>query len=87
MAIADAKFLVEVYVPKSWIDRVPAQKDRLRIAAADIEAEGISIRYDGALIVSEDETCFFVFEADSADAVAAAGRRAGLRFERIVRAV
>jgi hypothetical protein len=87
MAIADGKFLVEVYVPKSWTDRVPAQGHRLRTAAADMVTEGISIRYVEALFVSEEETCFFVFEAASAEDVAEAGRRAGLGFERIVRAV
>jgi hypothetical protein len=87
MAIADGKFLVEVYLPKSWVDRIPAQDDRLRTAAAGMEAEGISIRYVEALFLSEDETCFFVFEADSVDAVAEAGRRAELRFERIVHVV
>jgi hypothetical protein len=87
MGNADGKFLVEVYVPRSWFDRVPAQDDRLRTAAANMGAEGIPIRYIEALFVSEDETCFFVFEADSPEAVAEAGRRAGLSFERIVRAV
>jgi hypothetical protein len=34
-----------------------------------------------------DETCFVVFEAEAADVVAEAGRRAGLAFERIVAAI
>ncbi|MGH2787850.1 MAG: nickel-binding protein [Actinomycetota bacterium] len=87
MAVAARKFLVEVYFPKSWIDRMPVQVDRLRSATADMEAEGVSVRYVEALFVSEDETCFYVFEAASGEDVAEAGRRAGLEFQRIVRAV
>jgi hypothetical protein len=37
--------------------------------------------------VPGDETCFVVFEADAAETVEEAGRRARLAFERIVPAI
>jgi hypothetical protein len=38
-------------------------------------------------LLPEDETCFHVFDATSADAVGEVGRRAGLNWARIVPAV
>jgi hypothetical protein len=39
------------------------------------------------VFVPEDETCFYVYEADSADDVLDAARRAGLSSERVVEAI
>jgi hypothetical protein len=44
------------------------------------------IRYLRSVLVRADETCFHLFDAVSADAVAEVARRADLRYERIVEA-
>jgi len=40
-----------------------------------------------SIYIPNDEVCFLVFDAISADAVADACTRAGIRFERVVEAV
>jgi hypothetical protein len=40
-----------------------------------------------AIFVPEDETCFFLYEAGSADVVRAAAARAGLRSGRVTEAL
>ena len=39
------------------------------------------------IFVPEDETCFVLLQAHSAEAAGEAARRAGLRFERVAEAV
>lgn len=45
------------------------------------------MRYRRALLVREDDTCFHLLEAPSAEAVIEASMRAGLEFERIVEVI
>jgi hypothetical protein len=45
------------------------------------------VRFLQSIFVPEDEICFYLYEARSADAVCEAASRAGLRFERITEAV
>ncbi len=65
-----AEFLVELYVSR-------ADARGLRRAA---EAFETTVR---SIFVPEDELCFLLVEAASADDVRDAARAAGLRFERI----
>ena len=48
---------------------------------------GTPVRYLRSLFVPDDETCFLLYEAASAEAVRETVRRAGLAFERITEAV
>lgn len=52
-----------------------------------MRAEGIPVRFVRSIFVPEDESCFYLFEAPSAEAVRQAVHRARLRFDRIVEAV
>jgi Nickel responsive protein SCO4226-like len=77
------RFLAETYVPRSRA----GDSSRARAAAEQLSREGISVRHVRTTHLPEDETCFHVFEATSADAVGEVGRRAGLNWARIVPAV
>jgi len=81
-----ADFLVEVYTPR--LDEAALAKlvARLETAAEAMSAE-IPLTYLRSIHVPEDETCFHLFEAKSAEVVREAGRRAGLTFDRITEAV
>jgi hypothetical protein len=47
----------------------------------------IPVTYVRSIHVPEDETCFHLFEAESAEVVYEAGRRTGLTFDRVAAAV
>jgi hypothetical protein len=77
------EFLAEVYVAESDAASVERGAELARKGAEHAVSTGASVRYVRTIFVPEDETCFYLYEAPSADAVLEAGRRAGLTFERI----
>lgn len=80
-------YLVEAYVARSRADDACQAALRAGTAAEQLSREGTPVRYVRTTFVPEDETCFHVFEAQSAEAVGEVGRRAGLGWARIVPAV
>jgi hypothetical protein len=78
-------YLVEAYLPATTdLDDVDQRATR---AAQDLSATGSIVRFVRSIYIAEDETCFLVFDAASADAVRLASNRAELRPQRIVEAV
>ena len=75
------RYLAEVYTPNGG-DAVA----RTRADAATLARSG-SVRYVRAILVPEDETCFHVLDAASADIVDGAAREGSVRVERIAAAV
>ena len=57
------------------------------LAAGQTSQDGGPVRLLGAVVVPEEETCFWLYQAPSAGAVRAAMTRAGLRPEWITQAV
>ena len=82
-----AEFLVELYVSRSDAEEAARSSGRVRLAAEELTREGTAVRYVRSIFVPEDETCFVLCEAASADAVYETARRAALTFERIAEAV
>ena len=82
-----AEFLVELYVARGDSAAVEGGAERARAAAEKLTDEGEPIRYVRAIFVPEDETCFFLYEAESVDAVREATRQAGLSSVRITEAL
>lgn len=80
-------YLIEAYLPQSSSAEAREAGRRARAAAAGLAREGMQIRYVRTTFLPDDETCFHVFEAVSADAVVKVSRRAGLGHTRIVRAI
>ena len=73
-----ADFLVEVYTPKLDGAALAKLVVRLETAAEAMSADGFRVRYLRSIHVPEDETCFHLFAAESAEIVREAGRRAAL---------
>jgi hypothetical protein len=78
-----SEFLVELYIPRTATAAVRDAIVRARRAAVDLTADGTSVRFLHFIVVPEDETCLFLFEAASADAVLETAHRAGLSFDHI----
>jgi ubiquinone/menaquinone biosynthesis C-methylase UbiE len=79
-----AEFLVELYLSGADADGVDRETRRARCAAAALTAEGRSVRLVRSIFVPEDETCFLLVEADTAEAVHEAANRAAVPFERVL---
>ena len=81
-----ADFLVEVYTPRLDGAALAKLVARLKAVAETMSAE-TPVTHLRSIHVPEDETCFHLFEAESAEVVYEAGRRAGLTFDRVAAAV
>jgi hypothetical protein len=83
------EFLAETYTPRDAAatgDAAPRTGDIAR-AADQPSGPGGPVCFLGAIVVPEEETCFWLYQAPSADAVREAMTAARLRPERITRAV
>jgi len=80
-------FLAETYLARPDRTRAQEHAQRARVAAQELAKQGTPIRFVRSIYVPDDEVCFFVFDAISADAVEAACARAAVRFERVVEAI
>jgi hypothetical protein len=78
-------YLVECYLPRAGVARDAGR--RVRLAAEGLSRDGVAVRYLRMTLLPDDETCFYLFEADSPDAVEEVSRRADLRRFRVVSAV
>jgi hypothetical protein len=82
-----ADFLAEVYTPKLDDAALANLVARLEAAVEATSADGSRVRYLRSIHVPEDETCFHLFESESAEVVWEAGRCAGFVFDRVSAAV
>lgn len=81
-----AEFLLELYVSSFDGDLVGRGIERASEEAERLSREGRPVRLLRSIFVPEDETCFHLYEADSAEDVREAARRADLPFERVAKA-
>ena len=81
------KFLVELYLPDNGTDAAAATAERARAAAAELAGQGAPVRYLRMLYVPDDETCFLLYEAASAELAGEASRHAQIAYERVLEAV
>jgi hypothetical protein len=82
-----AEFLLELYVSKTDTSVVERGREAARRAANDLTRQGTPVRFLLSIFVPGDETCFFLYEAESADVVREAARRAALPHGRVAEAV
>jgi Protein of unknown function (DUF4242) len=81
------EYLLELYVARADAAAVEQGAARVRRAAEDYSREGTPVRYLRSIYVPDDETCFLIFEAPSAEAVREVARRAPLSFEHVAAAI
>lgn len=80
-------YLVEAYMPRSHAQEARAAARRARAAAEELSREGVPIHYVRTTFLPDDETCFHLFEAASAEVVEEASSRAELGRARVVPAI
>jgi hypothetical protein len=74
------------YLVESYVAGTPAAVEDARARARRTAELGDRVRYVRTTFLPGDEIVLHLFEAPSASALDEAGRRAALRFERIVEA-
>jgi hypothetical protein len=77
------RYLAEFYLPGRGVDLADLAR-RARASAEQSSRSGPAVRFVSAIHAPEDESCFAIYDADSAAGVTAAGSLAGLVFDRIV---
>jgi hypothetical protein len=81
------EFLVETYATRESHSSLAKRVGELARAAERVsESEQADVRLLGAVSAPEEETCFYLYQSVSADAVREAARSAGLQPERITKA-
>ena len=80
------RYLVELYLSRTGSAGIEAAAGRARAAADELTREGTAVTYLRSIFVPEDETCFYLYEAASAEAVAEASRMAEMPIARILEA-
>jgi hypothetical protein len=82
-----SNYVVETYLSSGEARQRLAREALARSAAAELTGQGVTVRFEFALHVPEDETSFYIFDAPSAHQAALAAQRAGLDPIRVVEAV
>jgi hypothetical protein len=77
------EFLVELYVSCTETNGVEHRAERAQRAAAELTAAGTPVRFVRSIFVPTEETCLFLFEAESVDDVREAASRAALPFDHV----
>jgi hypothetical protein len=78
------EYLLELYVSRTDDHAVEQSVERMRLA---LEQQGTPVRYLRSIFVPDDETCYLLFEAASAEAVREAALLAGLPFAHVAAAI
>lgn len=82
-----ASFLLETYSSHPVPAELAVLTGRARAAAEAAVREGIEIRHVRSFFAPDDDICFHIFEAPSAEAVARASELANLDHERITEVI
>jgi hypothetical protein len=77
-------YLVETYLSNGKAGERAARERRACSAAEELTRERTRIQFERSIHIPEDETCFFVFSADSGADVARVAQRAQLEPIRVV---
>ena len=77
------EYLLEFYVPRDDGRGVSDDEQQARAAAEELTRRGTAVAYRRSIFVPAEETCFLLFEAESADAVRDAATLAALPCGRI----
>jgi hypothetical protein len=78
-----AEYLVELYLSRDNQAALESAERQACRAAEELTRGGTAVRYVRAIFVPDDETCFLLYQAASAEAVRKAMELAALPVDRI----
>lgn len=78
------EYLLELYLSRADAAELDTELSRAQAAAAALSNDSRPLRLLRSIYVPEHETCFLLYEAQSADAVREAARRAELPWHHVV---
>jgi hypothetical protein len=78
-----AEFLVEFYLSRTDAAALGCSVRRARLAAEEQTRQGMPVRYLRSMYLPDEETCFLLYEAESAEATRRAAALAAIGFERV----
>jgi uncharacterized protein DUF4242 len=81
------EFMVELYVSRADPGAVERAALLTQKAAIQMTRLGTPVRYLRSIYAREDETCFFLYEAGSIDAVREAAVATGMPFEHVAEVI
>ena len=81
------EFIAEQYFSRTDAAGARRAANAARGAAEQLAGEGTDVEFVRSMFVPEDETCIFVYNADSLDTVRLAAQRGALEFECVAEAV
>jgi uncharacterized protein DUF4242 len=77
------EFVAELYFSRADLAAARRAGAAARRAAEELVSQGTAVELVRSIFVPEDETCLFIYEADSLESVRTGAERAGLAFDRI----
>ena len=77
------EFLVEFYLSRTDAAALGRSVRRARLAAQEQTRQGMPVRYLRSMYLPDEETCFLLYEAESAEAARRAAALAAIAFERV----
>jgi hypothetical protein len=80
------EFVAEQYFSRTDLAGARRAGGAAQHAAEELARDGTAIELVRSIFVPEDETCIFIYEADSLESVQLSAERGGLAFDRIVQA-
>jgi hypothetical protein len=81
------EYMVELYMSRADSGAVEHATQLTKRAAAQMTRLGTPVRFLRSLYVAEDETCFFLYAAESEAAVRQAALAAGRPFEHVAEVI
>jgi hypothetical protein len=82
-----SEYLVEVYVPRAAAAFAMPPLQDVSGAAEQLTRAGRHVQLLSSIYLPEDETCLYIYQGQSGDAVREAAARSGLLVERVLEAV
>jgi len=81
------EFVAEQYLPAADAGVAAQRADAARRAAEQLTREGTQVQFVHSIFIPDDETCIYLYRAESIETVELAAARASLQLDRLAEAI